>query len=126
MVSSAVLLGVIGVGLTFLPQEILTYLNIAVSKPLLLILQLLGGLYFGFAMLNWMAQWSVIGGIYNRPVSVANFAQFFVGGMALIKDVTSNPELPGIFWLLTGIYIIYAVIFGWLFYNHPGSKDTEK
>lgn len=126
MVSSAVLLGVIGVGLTFLPQEILTYLNIAVSKPLLLILQLLGGLYFGFAMLNWMAQWSVIGGIYNRPVSVANFAQFFVGGMALIKDVTSNPELPGAFWLLTGIYIIYAVIFGWLFYNHPGSKDTEK
>lgn len=123
MASSAILLGIIGVGLTFLPQEILTYLNIATSKPLLLILQLLGGLYFGFAMLNWMSQWSVIGGIYNKPVSIANFAQFFVGGMALIKDVTSNPDLPKVFWIITGIYVIYAVIFGWLFYTQPAGKD---
>ena len=126
MASSAILLGIIGVGLTFLPQAILTYLNIGASKPLLLILQLLGGLYFGFAMLNWMSQWSVIGGIYNKPVSVANFAQFFVGGMALIKDMTSNPELPGVFWIIAAIYIVYAAIFGWLFCNQPVSKDTEK
>ena len=126
MASSAVLLGVIGVGLTFFPQEVLTYLNMAASKPLLLILQLTGGLYFGFAMLNWMSQWSLIGGIYNKPVSVANFAQFFIGGMALMKDVTTNPELPGAFSAVTIIYIIYAAIFGWLFYSQPKSKDTEK
>ena len=126
MASSAIILAAIGIGLMFLPEEILIYLNIGASKPVLLILQLLGGLYFGFAMLNWMSQWSVIGGIYNKPVSVANFAQFFVGGMALIKDVTSSPEMPRIFWLLAGVYIVYAAMFGWLFYNQPKSIDTEK
>jgi len=123
MASSAVVLAAIGIGLMFLPEETLAYLNIGTSKSLLLILQLLGGLYFGFAMLNWMSQWSLIGGIYNKPVSVANFAQFFIGGMALIKDMTSNPEMPGVFWIIAVVYIVYAAIFGWLFYNQPASKD---
>nr|WP_294790435.1 hypothetical protein [uncultured Mucilaginibacter sp.] len=117
MASSAIILAAIGISLMFLPEETLLYLNIGVSKPLLLILQLLGGLYFGFAMLNWMSQWSLIGGIYNKPVSVANFAQFFVGGLALLKEIFSNPEIPYAFWILGGFYALYAVVFGLLFYG---------
>lgn len=126
MASSAIIIAAIGIGLMFLPEETLIYLNIAASKPLLLILQLLGGLYFGFAMLNWMSQWSLIGGIYNKPVSVANFAQFFVGGIALLKEVFSNPEIPQVFWILAIIYAVYAVIFGLLFYGLIPVKTEQK
>ena len=126
MTSSAIILAAIGIGLMFLPEETLMYLNIGVSKPLLLILQLLGGLYFGFAMLNWMSQWSLIGGIYNKPVSVANFAQFFVGGLALLKEVFSNPKIPHAFWVLAAIYALYAVIFGLLFYGVIAAKSEQK
>ena len=126
MASSAVVLAAIGIGLMFIPEETLMYLNIGASKPLMLILQLLGGLYFGFAMLNWMSQWSLIGGIYNKPVSVANFAQFFIGGLGLIKELVSNPEIPNAFWVLTLIYAIYAVIFGLLFYGLTPVKTGDK
>ena len=125
MASSALLLGVIAIGLMFLPEEILIYLNIGASKPVLLILQLLGGLYFGFAMLNWMSQWSVIGGIYNKPVSIANFAQFFVGALGLIKEVLSNPEIHYVFWILAGIYTVYALFFGLLFYGRIPVKTEQ-
>ncbi len=126
LASSAIILAAIGIGLMFIPEETLMYLNIGASKPLLLILQLLGGLYFGFAMLNWMSQWSLIGGIYNKPVSVANFAQFFIGGLALLKEVLSNPEIPHVFWLLAAIYTVYAVIFGLLFYGLIPVKTEQK
>lgn len=126
MASSAILLAAIGISLTFLPQEILTYLNIAASKPLLLVVQFLGALYFGFAMLNWMSQWSLIGGIYNKPVSVANFSQFFIGGITLVKEMSGNPEMPRVVWLIAALYVVYAVVFGWLFYNQPATATNQK
>jgi len=51
---------------------------------------LLGALYVDFAMLNWMVKGSLIGNIYNRPVAVANFTHFLVGGLALAKGVMGS------------------------------------
>ncbi|PJJ84955.1 hypothetical protein [Mucilaginibacter auburnensis] len=122
MASSALFLSAIGIILTFAPAEVLNGLEADFNKSSVLILQLHGGLYFGFAMLNWMSQWSVIGGIYNKPVSVANFSNFFVGAMALIKQLITNPLLPKAFWIFAVIYGIYALIFGWLFYSGKNAK----
>ena len=124
MTLSAAVLGVIGIGLTFFPAEVLRYLGIGSSTPLLIILQLLGALYFGFAMLNWMAKGAIIGGIYNKPISVANASHFLIGGLALVKALISNPASPIFLWILGAIYLFFAICFGIIFNRHPANTQT--
>lgn len=123
MTSSAILLGLVGVLLTFLPLEIMNLLEMEATKPFQLPWQILGALYFAFGMLNWTAKGSRIGGIYNRPIVVANFAHFMIGGLALLKAVFSNPELPNSLWILTIVYAYFAVVFGIMLFRHPVKEN---
>ena len=52
MILSAMTLALIGISLIFLPNEILDYLELSVSDTLELLMQIIGSLYFAFAMLN--------------------------------------------------------------------------
>src|SRR5687768_15066617 len=92
MTFSAICLGLGGIALSFLPYELQVYFGLHPGVSLSLIIQVLGALYFAFAMLNWMARGSFIGGIYNRPIAVANLTHFFMGSIALIKSVTSGSD----------------------------------
>lgn len=124
MATSAILLGLIGIILSFLPLEILKFFDLETSKTLQLLLQILGALYFSFAMLNWTAKASRIGGIYNRPIAVANFAHFMIGGLALVKAVFSIPALPETTWIFTFMYVVFAVFFGVILFRNP-LKETK-
>jgi len=86
---------------------------------LVLLVQILGALYFAFGMLNWMSKASLIGGIYNRPIAVANFSHFFIAGLALIKSIISNSDLPLIFLVIGIVYLIFALLFGLILFKHP-------
>ena len=66
MTSSAIFLGVIGILLSFLPSEIITYLGVEPTIITTLFLKILSALYLGSGILNWMAKGSIIGGIYNK------------------------------------------------------------
>ena len=123
MTLSAFALAVTGLGLTFMPAEIAMYLHMMPAMHYQLLLQLLGALYFSFAMLNWMAKGSIIGGIYNKPISLANSTHFFIGGMALVKYHLKNPGMPPSLWILTAIYIVFAVLFGIISFRHPLSPE---
>ena len=122
MTLSAIFLAVIGIGLTFMPQEIAAFTGLSFTKIYQVQLQILGALFFAFAMLNWMAKGSIIGGIYNRPVSIANFTHFFIGGIALVKAVTSNIHLHYTVWILAILYSIFAILFGIIFSKHPSNN----
>ncbi|HET8810434.1 MAG TPA: hypothetical protein VFM65_09250 [Flavobacteriaceae bacterium] len=122
MMLSALILGIAGIILTFLPAEISALLGFENTKSISLLFQILGALYFGFGMLNWMAKSSLIGGIYNRPIAIANFAHFTIGGLALLKTVFSNPGLSWIFWGTTLVYLFFALIFGWILFHHPAKN----
>ena len=121
MISTSILLGALGIVLSFLPDEIIQLLGSNPDRVILLVLQLTGALYIGFALMNWMARRNIIGGIYSRPLVVGNFAHFFVGGMALIKFVLTGQALA-ILWGLAGIYIIFAICFGLVMFRHPTKK----
>jgi hypothetical protein len=125
MTLCAVFLAIIGISLIFLPDEIEGLSGLGSGKIPLLLLQLLGGLYFGFSMLNWMTRTSVIGGIYNKPIVVANLSHFGIGGLALIKMLINNGSLPYWFWVLAGIYSIFALLFGILFSRSPTSTQKN-
>lgn len=119
MTLSAAISGLSGIVLTFLPAKILTGFAISPSKILEFLLQIIGALYFAFAMLNWMTKSSLIGGIYNRPVAVANFTHFVIVALAMVKGVISNPGLPVGILAITLIYSIFAVLFGIILFRHP-------
>lgn len=123
MTAAAIVTGIAGIAFTFLPGEILNYTDMKANGPLLLLLQILGALYFAFAMLNWMTKTSIIGGIYNRPIAVANFTHFFIGAMALMKGILSNPALPIGIWAIAIIYAIFAISFGLIFLRSPSVKN---
>jgi len=120
MTASAIILGIIGLSLSFIPIEITEYLNLDTNIISTLSFQLLGALYLGFAMMNWMAKGSTIGGIYNRPIAIGNFMHFGVGALALVKLVSSIEMHQEIFISLTVIYAIFALSFAYVFRTNPG------
>ena len=123
MTLSAIILALIGISLIFLPKEILDYLELSVSDTLELLMQIIGSFYFAFAMLNWMSKGSIIGGIYNRPIAIANLTHFVIAGLALIKGIISNPSLSYIIWSIAIIYSIFAILFGIVAFKHPVSEN---
>lgn len=126
MTASAVFMGLIGIALSFMPDEVLGTLDQVPNPTLALILQLTGALYFGFAITNWMAKTVLIGGIYSRPLSIGNFSHFFIAGLALIKSsVNSNTSSTYII-ILTIIYVIFAILFGYVFFTNPIKKPTNQ
>jgi hypothetical protein len=118
MTSTAIFFAVIGISLTFAPDHIIRLLGMSDAVELRLILQLLGSTYYAFAMLNWMAKGAKVGGIYNRPIAVANLTHFLVGGIALTKVALSNHQAPLILSVMAGFYIMTTCIFGILI-SHP-------
>ena len=117
MTASAVIMGLLGIGLIFLPAEILNYLKAdGHDKIEEVILQILGSLYFGFAMINWMAKSNLIGGIYARPIAVGNFSHFMIAALALVK--AGSIQQP-VLLIAATIYSLFAISFILILYTHP-------
>jgi len=119
MTVSSLILGLAGIFTLFDPDVLLTILHVPAANSLSVLVQLLGALYFSFALMNWTAKDSAIGGIYARPVSLANFSHFFSGTLILAKYLLSD-EFNLAMLLVTLLYASFAVIFYWLVFRAPG------
>lgn len=120
MTSSSLILAAMGVLALFAPDLLLSTQGAEVTEAASLLVQLMGGMYFAFAMMNWTAKDSAIGGIYARPVSLANFSHFLTGTLLLMKylfDEFSPSVLAA-----AAVYTIYAVCFYWLVFRATGLK----
>jgi hypothetical protein len=124
MTASAAFLGLLGVAATFLPQEILRGLLPEPNPQIVLIIQITGALYLGFAILNWTARANLIGGIYSRPVALANFLHFAIVAMALLKAVAGG-KLEIVFAFGLALYLLFAIWFGLVLFTHPGKPDVD-
>jgi hypothetical protein len=126
LISSCIFLGISGAILTFIPDEIISSLSITPNPISTLSLQLLGALYLGFAMLNWMVKGSLIGGIYNKPIAVANFMHFGVAAFALIKIISKIQIHSEFIISLTIVYAIFAILFAYVFSTNPSKIESGK
>jgi Fe2+ transport system protein B len=122
MISSAAVMGLAGIALTFAPDETLKALQVAPNAVANVVLQLLGAIYLGFAMLNWMAKGALIGGIFAKPISMGNGIHFFAGAMAIIK-VASKTTMTPLLWVLMVVYALYAACFLYVGFTAPGNKN---
>jgi hypothetical protein len=104
-----------------MPDVLLSTQGVAVTGTASILIQLMGALYFSFALMNWTAKDSAIGGVYARPVSLANFGHFFSGTLLLIKYQLSNAINQSVLVVLV-VYAVYAVCFYWLVFRATGIK----
>jgi hypothetical protein len=113
LTASASFMAVCGLAATFLPQEILARVGEGSGPVLTLIVQAAGALYFAFAILNWMAKDSLIGGIYARPISLGNLVHFFIGAITLLKAIFAGHRGPMM--ATAGVaYSLFAAGFIWI------------
>lgn len=119
MTSSALFCAIIGILLSFLPNEIAEYLSVEPTTITILFLKILSALYLGFGILNWMAKGTLIGGIYNRPIAIGNLMHFGVGAIALVKVISNIQTHSEIIIFLTVFYVIFALLFAYVFKTNP-------
>ena len=114
---SAAFMAALGVGLSFLPQELLSYTGAAVTGMTVVLVQVMGALYLGFAILNWMSRGVTIGGIYARPLAMANFMHFAVVAIVLVKFLMHQP----LYFIAAAafVYCVFASWFGLVLFTHP-------
>lgn len=121
MISSSVAMAALGLAATFAPAEFLTAAGSTADGYPVLLVQLVGALYLGFAMLNWMARGQLIGGIYGRPVALGNFAHFAIVAITLWREVFALQITVAV---AAGalVYLVFAVWFGWVLFRTPRSR----
>ncbi|PNW29199.1 hypothetical protein [Formosa algae] len=124
MTSSSLFLAIIGITLSFLPNEIIDYLNVESNVITILFVKILSALYLGFGILNWMAKGTLIGGIYNKPIAFGNLMHFGVGAVALVKVASNIQTHSEIIISLSIIYVVFAILFVYIFKTNP--IKTEK
>lgn len=123
MIATAIYFGIVGFGLTFLPEGIAEFFGGETNVTLILALQILGALYLGFGMMNWMAKNSMIGGIYSRALVLGNLLHFLVSAFALLKVVGAYSGNQYVVIITISIlYSIFTLCFGYLLRAAPIKK----
>ena len=117
MIASAALMAVMGLGMSFMPQEVLGMHGTAPDNATVLLLQMAGAVYLGFAMLNWMARGILIGGIYARPVALGNFLHFLMVAITLIKAAIAFAVVP--LAVSAAVFSVFAIWFGVVLFKPP-------
>ncbi len=119
MIASAVFLAVLGFATSFLPEKVLGLHGTVPDTPTLLLVQMTGALYLGFAILNWTAKGVLIGGIYARPVALGNFLHFTMVSIMLIKAAIVHGVMP--LAISATVFSVFAIWFGLVIFRPPSS-----
>jgi uncharacterized iron-regulated membrane protein len=117
MMSSAIFLALLGLATSFIPDRVLSTHGTVPDNATLLLVQMMGALYLGFAILNWMARGVIIGGIYARPLALGNFLHFGMVGMMLSKAAIVHGAVQLAVSAL--VFSIFAIWFGVVSFRSP-------
>jgi hypothetical protein len=113
-----------GLALLFAPDVILPRLIPGYPLAGLWFGQLLAAAWLALANLNWLNRTVLLGGIYARPVVIANTVCYFVGASVLLKAATLERR-PGAFWVVAVPVGLFAGAYGWLFFRGPLKRDFD-
>jgi Na+-driven multidrug efflux pump len=120
-------MGFAGLMLTFFPQEIAKDLLLMDDSRLItFLLQMIGAMYFALGMLNWMSKNSLIGGIYNRPIAIANMTHFLMVGITLAKLMLSTEQTRFPSWVILILYLGFAFAFVFILFKSPETIESDK
>lgn len=120
---SAAFLGVLGLLTLFAPDTVLGVHGTVPDNATLLLIQMMGALYLGFAALDWSARGVLIGGIYSRPVALGNFWHFTVVAILLVKAAVTfgARELA----MSAAVFSAFAIAFGVVLFGPPAGSAAN-
>jgi hypothetical protein len=70
------------------------------------------------AALNWLQQGALLGGIYGRPLVLANLTLYFVGAMVMLRAVREPDATRALWWIAVPLAVL-AVVYGVLLLRGP-------
>ncbi len=86
--------------------------------------QLLAAAWLGLAALDWTSQRSLLGGIYGRPIVLANAAHYFIASMVLLRQASRGGTPPAL-WLVIVPLAVLTLAYGWLLMRGPFARDID-
>jgi hypothetical protein len=122
MTGSAAILGLLGLVALFLPVEMARAAGWEARSGLAI--QVAAGGLLAVATLNWMGRTAVYGGIYGRPIVLANVALGTVAGLSLGRFALSTPSALWA-WLGTLLFLAQAVAFGYVMRMGPWKETLD-
>lgn len=123
--TSAAFLALMGLVLLFAPDEILPRLVPTFPATASWMGQLIAAGWLGLAVLNWVSRSALLGGIYGRPVVLANAVFYFIGATTLLKLLSAQAHL-GVLWVVAAPLAIFAAVYGWLLFRGPVGNDFDR
>jgi len=123
MMLSAVFLAILGFATSYMPEKVLGMHGTVPDNATLLLIQMMGALYLGFAILNWTARGVLIGDIYARPLALGNFLHFAMVAVMLTRAAITH----GVVQLATSalVFGVFAIWFGIVLFKHPGKAVSN-
>jgi hypothetical protein len=115
---AAAIYGVTGMGLLFAPLEFGPFLGLSSLAANEVPLQMASAGLIGFASLNWMGRGAIYGGIYGRPIAVANFGFGAVLAPTLMQYQMSGQGQP-LGWVLSVLVTALWLAYGALLWSKP-------
>jgi len=119
LAASAVILGTIGLVTLFLPAEFIQVAGMGAAS--VLSVQLSSSGFLALAFLNWNGRGAIYGGIYGRPIILANMMFGVITSTTMAAGIL-DLELNLWLWVLVGLLGGYVLGFGYLMWSPPGSK----
>lgn len=120
LTGSAAFLIALGLALNFAPGEAAAAAGIEGASALPL--QLLAGALIGVGLLNWYSRQAVFGGIYGRPLGLANIVLFVIGSFALGRAALAGSSTA--LWVVFACYAAFATGFVWIVFVGPRPSQT--
>ena len=121
MTLSAAFLAIAGLLTLFAPDKVLGVHDTPPDNATMLLIQMMGALYLGFANLNWLVRGAIVGGIYARPVAIGNLTHFTIVTILLAKAAIEFGVLQ--LAISAAVFGAFAVWFALVaFRPHPASS----
>lgn len=115
LVSSAMFLAGCGLLTLFAPGRVLGVHGTQPDLPTMMLVQMMGALYLGFALVNWAARGLPLGGAGARAVAAGNFLHFLLVTALLGWAVLRFPLAP--LWSSALVFGLFALSFGLLLFR---------
>jgi hypothetical protein len=123
LISALALFGC-GIVTLFAPQELAALLTGPGAAANPLIVQLLGAGFLALGVLDWVSRFSSIGGIYGRPVLLANFAYFFTTTATLFHHASAAGSAP-VAWTFVSVGAVLTLWYARFLFLPPKRPMAE-
>lgn len=123
MILSAIFLALAGLVTSFAPDKVLQVHGTVPDGPTMLLIEMMGALYLGFAILNWSARGVLIGGIYARPLALGNFLHFAMVATMLTREAIEHQVIQ--LAMSAAVFGAFAVGFGIVLFRSPVPRRPE-